>query len=104
MDFDDTPEEASYRAKVRAWRRSPDALLPLMLKAFPAKVVFFVGYVGLVLGTTDVRLVPFVGSFASVFLLTHLTEAVYLRRLLGEVLSAGSDAETAPGDELRETE
>jgi hypothetical protein len=80
----------SWVAMTRTWSRAPEALWPLMLKAFVAKALFFVGYSGIVLGVMEARALPFVIGFAASFLVTHLTEALYLRRLLATGLPAGS--------------
>jgi len=72
----------SWVAIRRAWRRAPEALWPLMLKAFPVKALFFAGYVVVVFAVLRAEVVPFVSSFTVSFLATHLTEAWCLRRLL----------------------
>ncbi len=74
----------SWVVTTRAWRRGPEALWPLMLRAFPVKALFFLGYVGFVLGVLGARVVPFVTSFTVAFLATHLTEAYCLRRLVAQ--------------------
>jgi len=72
----------SWVAIRRAYYRAPETVWPLMVKAFPAKAVFFVGYVVVVLRVLGADVVPFVSSFTVCFLATHLTEAWCVRRLL----------------------
>jgi hypothetical protein len=65
----------------RAYRRDPAGLMPLMMSAFAAKVVFFGGYVALMLKVVGLRPVPFVVSFTSYFIALYLIEALLMRRL-----------------------
>jgi drug/metabolite transporter (DMT)-like permease len=65
----------------RAYRRSPASLTGVMIKAFVAKMVFFGGYVALVVKSGWVRPVPFAVSFTGYFLVLHMIEAFRLRRL-----------------------
>ena len=65
----------------RAYRRHPESLTGVMIKAFLAKMVFFGGYVALIVKAGWVRPVPFVVSFISYFLVLHMIEAFRLRRL-----------------------
>ena len=68
----------------RTYRRNPERLMSLMIKAFAVKMVFFGAYVAVVLGVLSVRPVPFVVSFTSYFIALHAMEAFCLRRLLAE--------------------
>jgi len=65
----------------RAYRRSPASLTGVMIKAFLAKMVFFGGYVALVVKAGWVQPVPFAVSFTCYFLVLHMIEAFRLRRL-----------------------
>ena len=65
----------------RTYRRNPEGLNPLMIRAFAVKVVFFGGYIAAMLAVVQVRPVPFVASFTSYFIALHLTEALMMRRL-----------------------
>ena len=65
----------------RAWTRGPAHLMPLLIKAFVAKVVFFGVYVTMMLRVLSLRPVPFVISFTGYFIALHLIEALLLRRL-----------------------
>ena len=76
----------SWRMTTRTWARDPAALLPLMLRAFWVKALFFVAYVVVALAVVGVRLRPFVLSFTVTFLALHLVEAFLLRRLMAPVL------------------
>jgi hypothetical protein len=65
----------------RAYRRQPEVLTALMIKAFAAKMLFFGVYIALVLGVVSIQPVPFVVSFTIYFLALHVTEAICLHRL-----------------------
>ena len=65
---------------VRTWAARPEALTPLMLAAFGAKLVFFGAYVTVVLKVIAVRPLPFVVSFTTYFIGLHLVEALWLQR------------------------
>ena len=54
----------------------------VLTAAFAAKVVFFGGYVILVVKAGWVSLNPFVVSFVSYFFALHIIEAIRLRRLV----------------------
>jgi hypothetical protein len=68
-------------AATRAYRRDPVSLTGLLIKAFVAKMVFFGGYVALVVKSGWVQPVPFAVSFVSYFVVLHMIEAFRLRRL-----------------------
>ena len=72
----------------RTYRRTPERLTALMVKAFAAKMVFFAVYVTIAVAATDLRPVPFVASFTSYFIALHLAEALYLRRLFSDRIRA----------------
>jgi hypothetical protein len=65
----------------RAYRRDPASLTGVMIKAFVAKMVFFGGYVALIVKAGWVQPVPFAVSFIIYFLALHMIEAFRLRRL-----------------------
>lgn len=65
----------------RAYRRSPARLTFVMASAFGGKLVFFGVYVSVVLSVLSVSVVPFVVSFTAYFLVLHLVEALWIRRL-----------------------
>ena len=65
----------------RTYRTNPGGLTSLMIAAFGFKVVFFGGYVSVMLGLLALRPVPFVASFTSYFIGLYLIEALYMRRL-----------------------
>jgi hypothetical protein len=65
----------------RAYRRDPRSVTPLMIKAFGAKLVFFGGYVGVMLGVLSVPATPFVVSFTAYLIGLYLIEALCLSRL-----------------------
>lgn len=65
----------------RAHRRDPRQVTTVMIKAFGVKLVFFGVYVTIALSIWSLQIVPFVISFVTYFVVLHLTEALYLRRL-----------------------
>ena len=72
---------ATWVMAERTYTRDPQALTGLMVAAFAFKLVFFGGYVAVMLKVIGLRLVPFAVSFSSYFIALHLVEALYLRRL-----------------------
>ena len=72
----------SWVAYERAHRSTPARLTNVMIGALALKMVFFGGYVGVMLRGLDLRPVPFVVSFAAYFIALHAMEAMFLRRLL----------------------
>ena len=73
---------ASWVAYERAHRSAPGRLTTVMIGALALKMVFFGGYVSVMLRGLDLRPVPFVVSFAAYFIALHAMEAIFLRRLL----------------------
>jgi len=69
---------------VRTWGARPEALTPLMIAAFGAKLVFFGGYVAVALKVLAVRPLPFVISFTTYFIGLHLGEALWLQRFFAK--------------------
>jgi hypothetical protein len=65
----------------RTYRRAPVQLTSVMVTAFAGKLVFFGGYVAVMLGVVQLRPVPFIASFTASFVALHLAEAFCLRRL-----------------------
>jgi hypothetical protein len=66
------------------YRQRPRELTSLMMGAFLLKMVFFAGYVAIMLRVAGFRPVPFVASFASYFIALYLMEALYLKRLFSD--------------------
>ena len=66
----------------RAYRREPAALTRAMTETFIAKLVFFGGYVMLIMRSGWVQPTPFVISFVGYFFALHILEAFRLRRLV----------------------
>ena len=75
------PAVASWIAMHRCYRKQPEGLTRLMMKAFVAKVIFFAGYITVLVGFGSVRPIPFVISFGSYFIALHVVEAIGLHRL-----------------------
>lgn len=78
----------SWVVAERTYRRKPERLTAVMIRAFAAKMVFFGAYVALVLNLLSLRPVPFVVSFTSYFIALHVAEAFSLQRLLAGDLRA----------------
>ena len=65
----------------RVYRAQPERLTSVMIGALAGKLVFFGVYVAVAIGVLGVQPVPFVASFTSYFIVLHLIEAFFLRRL-----------------------
>ena len=65
----------------RTYKRRPERLTPLMVKAFFAKLLFFGAYVAIMMTLGALHPVPFALSFTAYFIVLHLVEAASLRRL-----------------------
>jgi hypothetical protein len=72
----------SWIAYVRSYRSAPGRLTNVLITALAVKMVFFGGYVGVMLRGLNLRPVPFIVSFAAYFIALHTIEATFLRRLL----------------------
>ena len=72
----------SWVAYERAHRSAPGTLMRVMVAALAVKMLFFGGYVVVMVRVLAMRPVPFVVSFASYFIALHAMEALFLRRLL----------------------
>lgn len=71
----------SWRLMESAYRRGPERLSRLMVRAFVGKLVFFGIYLTVTVGTFPLERTWFIGAFAISFVVLHLTEAVQLQRL-----------------------
>jgi hypothetical protein len=71
----------SWIAMQRQHIRRPEGLTALMIKAFAAKMIFFAGYITVLVSFGLVQPIPFVVSFACYFIALHVMEAIGLRRL-----------------------
>jgi hypothetical protein len=67
-----------------AYRHRPAELTSLMIATFLLKMVFFAGYVAVMLRVASFRPIPFVVSFTSYFIALYLMEALYLKRLFSQ--------------------
>lgn len=72
---------ASWLMTERTYRTNPGALTSVMVAAFGFKLLFFGGYVAVMLGLLGLRPIPFVASFTGYFVGLYLIEALYMRRL-----------------------
>jgi hypothetical protein len=71
----------SWAMAERTYRRDPRALTGLLMTAFALKLVFFGGYVVVMLRVLHLQPVPFAVSFSSYFIALHFVEALLLKRL-----------------------
>jgi hypothetical protein len=72
----------SWLAYERAHRLAPGTLTKVMIAALAVKMVFFGGYIVMMLRGLDLRPVPLMASFVAYFIALHAMEAFFLRRLL----------------------
>lgn len=72
---------ASWLSVELAHRRNPGSVTGVLMAGFAAKMVFFGGYVLVVLRVFGMRPLPFVASFTGYFIGLYLVEALYLKRL-----------------------
>lgn len=75
---------ATWLLVSRVYRQRPAETTGLMAGAFLLKMVFFGGYVAIMLRIAGFRPVPFVISFTGFFIGLYLMEALYLKRLFSE--------------------
>ena len=75
---------ATWVLAERIYRGRVAVLTTVMATAFVAKIVFFGGYVAIMMLLARFRPLPFVVSFTSYFIGLYLMEALYLRRLFSE--------------------
>ena len=72
---------ATWALNERVYKANPERLMGVMIGAFAGKLIFFGVYVGLMIGVLRVEPVPFVVSFTSYFIVLHMIEALWLKRL-----------------------
>ena len=65
----------------RTYKRSPERLTRLLVRAFLAKLVIFGLYMALTVSLLSLDPVWFAGSFTVSFVALHLAEALHLQRL-----------------------
>ena len=69
-------------------RNEPLALTSRMTTAFLAKMLFYAGYVSVVLGLVTTTPVPFMVSFTVYFVALQITEAMYFKTLFTRTSTA----------------
>jgi flagellar biosynthesis component FlhA len=72
----------------RTTRNEPLALTSRMTTAFLAKMLFYAGYVSVVLGLVTTTPVPFMVSFTVYFVALQITEAMYFKTLFTRTSTA----------------
>ena len=78
----------SWTAMQRQYVRRPEGLTSVLIKAFAAKMIFFAGYIIVIIRVGLVRPIPFAISFTGYFLALHALEAIGLHRLQAAGLPA----------------
>ena len=71
----------SWIAMERVYRKNPERLNAVMLRAFAVKLMFFGVYVTVAIRVVRVEPVAFVLSLAGYFIVLHLIEALWMKRL-----------------------
>jgi hypothetical protein len=80
---------ASWILLERMHARSPEQVSGAMIKLFGAKLILFGAYAALAVLLMPAGRIVFVVSFVTHYILLHMTEAVYLRRLFAVGGAAG---------------
>ncbi len=65
----------------RTYKRSPERLTRLLVRAFLGKLVVFGLYMTVAVGLLSLDAIWFAGSFTAAFVVLHLAEAIHLQRL-----------------------
>jgi hypothetical protein len=73
----------------RAYARAPERLSGVMIRMLAVKMVLFGAYVAAAMILLPAGHLGFIASFTSTYILLHLMEALYLRRLLSAGIAAG---------------
>ena len=71
----------SWVAMERVYRKDPERLNAVMLRAFAVKLIFFAVYVTAAIRVARVEPVAFVLSLAGYFIVLHRLEALWMKRL-----------------------
>ena len=71
----------SWLTVERTYRSAPERLTAVMILGFAIKLVFFAGYVTVMLRVLSLRPQPFVALFVAYFILLYSMQALFLRRL-----------------------
>jgi len=77
-----TSASVTWIVLARTHASAPERVTSALMIGFVAKMVLFAVYVVVMIGVLGLRPVPFVAGFATYFIVLHLMEAVFLRRLL----------------------
>ena len=71
----------TWKLMERVHSTHPERLTSVMIAAFAGKLLFFGAYVGLAIGVFGVQPVPFASSLTGYFIVLHMIEALWLKRL-----------------------
>jgi hypothetical protein len=86
-----TSASVTWIVLARAHASAPERVTQALMIGFAAKMVLFAAYVVVMIAVLRVRPVPFVAGFATYFIVLHVMEAVFLRRLLALDLRASQN-------------
>jgi F0F1-type ATP synthase assembly protein I len=81
-----TSASVTWILLARTHAAAPERVTNALMIGFAAKMVLFAAYVVVMIGVLRVRPVPFVAGFAAYFIVLHMMEAVFLRRLLAPAM------------------
>ena len=85
----------SWRMVERTHAIAPERVTSVLIAGFAAKMIFFGIYVGL-LGALWLRPQPLVVAFAASFVVLHVIEAGYLRKLIAGAQAVNSSRRCMP--------
>jgi hypothetical protein len=71
----------SWLTVERTFRSAPERLTAVMILGFAVKLLFFAGYVTVMLRVLSLRPQAFVGLFVTNFILLYAMQALFLKRL-----------------------
>jgi hypothetical protein len=71
----------SWLTVERTFKVAPERLTAVMIVGFAVKLVFFAGYVTVMLRVLSLRPQPFVALFVGYFILLYAMQALFLKRL-----------------------
>jgi hypothetical protein len=77
-----TSASVTWIVLARTHAVAPERVTNALVAGFAAKMLLFAAYVVVMIGVVRLRPVPFVVGFAAYFIVLHMMEAVFLRRLL----------------------
>jgi hypothetical protein len=71
----------SWLTAERTYKSAPERLTAVMILGFAIKLVFFAGYMTVMLRVLSLRPQPFVAMFVTYFIFLYAMQALFLKRL-----------------------